>query len=479
MHMFIEQGMRGGISTVGGKRFARANNPKLSDYDPSQAFSYIMYLDANNLYGWAMSRHLPVGGFKWVRTEFLDLKKFENQIRSWRPYQKKGYILEVDLEYPQRLHDLHNDYPLAPEKSKVPRAKYSRYQQELADHLNIEEDDTEKLLLTLNDKKNYVVHYRTLQLYLRLGMKLTKVHRAVSFIQTDWMKEYIDFNTQERAKATTKFEKDLYKLMNNSVFGKTMENLRSRVNMRLVNGDDLKTLRKLALDPLLADWRAFGGNLYGLHMRRDHILFNRPIYMGMCVLELSKLLMYKFYYDHLKVKYGEKCKLIYTDIDSLLLDVECEDFYKEMEKDLHLYDTSDYPKDHPCYSGMNKKVIGKFKDECNGKPIEEVICLRSKMYSIMKGDKKCEKKAKGTAKPVVKYNITHASYQRALFVHESMRHEMDWLQSKDHQIYGVRTNKVSISPFDSKRYTLYVGLRPLAHKSAKRVKGLAATRVPP
>ena len=164
MHMFIEQGMRGGISTVGGKRFARANNPKLSDQDPSQAFSYIMYLDANNLYGWAMSQHLPVGGFKWVRTEFLDLKKFQNQIRLWRPHQKRGYILEVDMEYPQRLHDLHNDYPLVPEKPKVPRAKYSRYQQELADHLNIGEDDTEKLLLTLNDKKNYVVHYRTLQL---------------------------------------------------------------------------------------------------------------------------------------------------------------------------------------------------------------------------------------------------------------------------------------------------------------------------
>ena len=206
----------------------------------------------------------------------------------------------------QRLHDLHNNYPLPPEKSKVPRAKYSRYQQELTDHLNIGEDDTEKLLITLNDKKNYVVHYRTLQPYLRLGMKLTRVHQAVSFIQTDWMKEYIDFNTQEWAKATTKFKKDLYKLMNNSVFGKTMENLRSRVNVRLVNGDDLKTLRKLASDPLLADWRAFGGNFYGLHMRRDHILFNRPIYVGMCVLELSKLLMYKFYYDYLKVKYGDK-----------------------------------------------------------------------------------------------------------------------------------------------------------------------------
>ena len=111
------------------------------------------------------------------------------------------------------------------------------------------------------------------------------------------MKEYIDFNTQERARATTKFEKDFYKLMNNSVFGKTTENLRSRVNVRLVNGDDLKSLRKLASDPLLADWKEFGGNLYGLHLRRESILLNRPIYVGMCVLELSKLLMYNFYYE--------------------------------------------------------------------------------------------------------------------------------------------------------------------------------------
>ena len=333
----------------------------------------------------------------------------------------------------------------------------------MADQLGIGEDDTEKLLLTLNDKKNYVVHYRTLQLYLRLGMKLTKVHRAISFNQSNWMEEYIDFNRKERAEATTAFEKDLYKLMNNSVFGKTMENLRSRVNVRLVNGDDLKTLRKLASDPLLADWRELGGNLYGLHMRRDQILFNRPIYVGMCVLELSKLLMYEFYYDYMKQKYGDKCKLLYTDTDSLLLDVECEDYYKDMEKDLDRYDTSDYPKDHPCYSGKNKKVIGKFKDECNGKPIEEVICLQSKMYSIEKGDRKCEKKAKGVSKPVLKYDITHASYRRALFAHESMRHEMNRLQSKDHQFYGLRQNKVSISPFDSKRYIQDDGIHTLAY----------------
>ena len=145
------------------------------------------------------------------------------------------------------------------------------------------------------------------------------------------------------------------------------------------------------------------------------------------------------------------------------MDLETEDFYKDLEKDLYLYDTSDYPKGHPCYSGMNKKVIGKFKDECNGKPIEEVICLRCKMYSIVNGDGKGTKKAKGTSKPVLKYNITHASYRRALFAHDSMRHEMDRLQSKDHKIYGVRTNKVLISPFDSKRCIQDDGIHTLAY----------------
>ena len=123
MHMFIEQGMRGGISTVGGKRFAKANSPQLDGYDTNLPFSYIMYLDANNLYGWAMCQHLPVGDFKWMKTEGLDLKKFENAIRSWKPDRKRGCILEVDLEYPQELHNLQNDYPLAPERAKVPKEK--------------------------------------------------------------------------------------------------------------------------------------------------------------------------------------------------------------------------------------------------------------------------------------------------------------------------------------------------------------------
>ena len=283
-------------------------------------------------------------------------------------------------------------------------------------------------------------------------MKLTKVHRVLAFTQENWMEPFIHFNTEKRKKAKSNFEKDFFKLMNNSVFGKTMENLRNRVTVELVRGDDEKKLRKLTSDPLFAGWRLLGENLFRIHMRKDHILFNRPIYIVMCVLDLSKLLLYDYYYNYLKPKYGENCQLLYTDTDSLLLHVHCEDFYKDMGEVLHLYDTSDYPKDHPMLSYVNKKVPGKLKDEVNGKPIQEVVCLRSKMYSILLDDDTNTREAKGTKKCVVKKVITHQNYKDALFEKKSLKHEMKRFRTENHVIYTQHINKTSLSPFDSKRW---------------------------
>ena len=176
MHLFIERGMRGGISTVGEKRHAKANNKYMKDHDQSKEFSYIIYLDANNQYGWAMSQCLLTGNFRW-----LEKMPTEKQIMSWKKDRKVGAILEVDLEYPEELHDLHNGYSLAPERSKVPATWLSECQQKLAKELDIANDEVEKLLLILKDKKNYVLHYRNLQLYLKLGLKLTKVHSVLTF----------------------------------------------------------------------------------------------------------------------------------------------------------------------------------------------------------------------------------------------------------------------------------------------------------
>ena len=189
-------------------RHAIANNPQMENYDPEQPTSYLMYLDSNNLYGWAMSQAMPTGGFQWV--------EFTEKLLETPANATNGYILEVDLAYPHELHPAHNDYPLAPEKLKVEKHWMSPYQQKLIDELGVS-FECKKLVPNLQPKIRYVLHYRNLQLYLSLGMQLTKVHKVLAFHQTPWMAPYIAKNTELRKLAKNDFEKDFFKLMNNAV----------------------------------------------------------------------------------------------------------------------------------------------------------------------------------------------------------------------------------------------------------------------
>ncbi|KAL9979617.1 hypothetical protein ACROYT_G017300 [Oculina patagonica] len=363
MHLFVERGIRGGISMVS-RRHAKANNPYVEGYDPSQPKKYIMYLDANNLYGWAMSKPLPKSGFRWKK-----VMPTEKQIMTKKSFAKAGWILEVDLEYPAELHEKHNSYPLAPEKKKINKDLFSPYQKELIKNLDLDLPDSEKLVLTLEDKSNYVVHYRNLQFYLKQGMKLKKVHRVLEFEQECWMEPYIKMNTEFRKKAKNDFEKNFYKLMNNSVFGKTMENLRNRVDIKIARSDETNKIRKLVASPLYSRHVLFSNDLVGIDMRKSRLILNKPVYTGMSILDISKILMYDFFYNEIKMEYGKRCELLYTDTDSLLLEIETEDIYEDIYRNKTLYDTSDYPKEHPLHSNENKKVLGKMKDECAGTPI--------------------------------------------------------------------------------------------------------------
>ena len=453
-HLFIEKGMRGGISMVS-KRYAKANNPLIEGYKSSKPNTHILYLDANNLYGWAMSQPLPTGGFQWVD----DCDRLTETIIEHPTDSREGYILEVDLEYPGELHVAHNAYPLAPERMTVKKEWMSDYQHGLLD-AGVE---VEKLVPNLYNKNCYVLHYRNLQLYLSLGMRLTKVHRALSFQQSCWMEPYIRLNTELRTAADNDFEKDLFKLMNNSVYGKTMENLRNRVDVKLVRADESDRLRRLIASPRYARANIFDDDLAAIQMHKSCLKLLKPVYVGMCVLDLSKHLMYDFYYNELKKQYGEHCQLLYTDTDSLLLEIQTENVYEDMGASASLYDTSNYPKDHPQYSEENKKVVGKMKDECAGRLIAEYVGLRPKMYSILKADDKEIKKAKGVKRSVVSNEIRHKDYNEALFDKKTFRHSMDVLRSKGHHIFGQRLNKISLSPFDSKRWISENGIDTLAY----------------
>ena len=198
-----------------------------------------------------------------------------------------GYILEVDLKYPKELHESHNDYPLAPEKLTVTNNILSNYCKSIADKYEIKVGHIKKLIPNLSNKNKYVLHYRNLQLYLSLGMKLTKIHRALQFKQSDWMKKYIDFNTKKRMSATNDFEKDFFKLMINSVYGKTMENIRKRINVRFVNNK--KGFLKYTSRPTYVT--LFNKNFAAIHEIKPVLILNKPIYVGFKVLDLSKWLM--------------------------------------------------------------------------------------------------------------------------------------------------------------------------------------------
>ena len=445
MFQFIETGLRGGVSYIA-NRYGKANNKYMKEYDEKAPSKYIMYLDANNLYGWAMSQYLPTGGFKWLsqkQIEKINLGKYTDD-------SKKGLILEVDLEYPKELHDLHNDYPLGPEKVKVTNKMLSDYCKKIQKNFNISSGLVHKLIPTLNNKQKYVLHYRNLQLYLNLGLKLKKVHRVLEFNQSSWLKQYIDFNTQKRTNAKNSFEKDFFKLMNNSVFGKTMENLRKRVDVRLVT--DKEKLLKLASKPTYVSSKIFNENLVAVHKIKETLTLNRPAYVGMCILDLSKTLMYDFHYNYIKQKYGDKAKLLFTDTDSLTYEIQTDNSYKDFMKDKDKFDNSDYDKESPFYNTANKKVIGKFKDEACGIPVIEFVGLRSKMYSYVKDDSKGCKTAKGIKKNVIKNNLTHENYKTALFNNKQMQHTMKTIRSSKHELGSYEINKISLSCFDDKRF---------------------------
>ena len=388
MLLMVEEGIRGRICHSI-PRYAKANNKYMKNYNDNEEWSYIQYLHANNLYGWAMSKKLPVNGFKWIGNNEIN----EDFIKNYNENDNKGYILEVDVKYPKRLHKLHSDLPFLSERMKI--------------------DKCNKLICNLFKKKKYVTHINSLKQTLNHGLKLKKIHRMIKFNQEAWLKPYIDMNTELRKAAKNDFEKDLYKLMNNSVFRKTMENIRKHRDIKLVTID--KKRSKLVSEPNYHTNNLISEDLSIIEMKKTKVKMNKPIYLGLSTLEISKILMYEFWYDYMKPKYNDNVKLCYMDTDSFIMNIKTNDFYEDIANDVeNRFDTSNYEVNRPSPTGKNKKVIGLMKDELGGKIITEFVTLRPKTYSFLTDDVKEDKKAKRTKKCVIKKMIKFNDYKKCL-----------------------------------------------------------------
>ena len=300
-----------------------------------------MHVDANNLYGYGMSQKLPINNFKFE----TDLSIFtENFIKNYNEQSNTNYLLVVDVIYPTNLYKEHRDLPFLPYRGNVNKVN--------------------KLLWGLSDKNNYSIYICALKQALNHGLILKKVHAVISFTQDAWLKPYIDMNTQLRMKAANDFEKDFYKLCNNSVYGKTMENVRKHRDIQLVTTNKKRSI--LASEPNYHSTKYISEDLLIMEMKKREVYMNKLIYLGQVILDLSKILMYEFWYDYLKPKYGKNIKLCYMDTDSFAMRIKTDDFDKDISNDIDKwFDTSNYDKniDRPLQKGINKKVIGKFKDE--------------------------------------------------------------------------------------------------------------------
>lgn len=438
IYEMIEKGIRGGLAQCS-LRHAKANNIYVPNFNDDEVSSYLIYLDCNNLYGYALKKKLPISDFTLLRKDEIDA--FD--VQSVSDDGKYGYILEVDLTYPRHLHDSHRDLPFAPEKLKPPGGK------------------TVKLIANVYDKYNYVIHYTHLKQCLKHGLGLKKIHKILKFKQDNFLETYIDLNTKLRQASTSAFEKGFFKLLNNAVFGKTIQNKRKQVDVKLVTkwkDTDNSTKKQLCAEDLIArpnlkSVTIFSENFLAIQLKPEKLILDKPIYIGFTVLEYAKQHLYNFHYDFIKTKYSNKVKLCYTDTDSLLYLIETENVYRDIRDNLSEFDTSNFEKDNPyAIPKINEKIPGLFKDELGGLVITEFVGLRAKLYCI-KSVKTTIKKAKGISKPVVKkLDLSH--YNDVLYSNKILKCKMNIIRSIKHVLYSQQMNKIALSGTDDKRQVL-------------------------
>jgi len=459
MYEWFESGIRGGMAFVNQHHAEREVNK-----------SELLYIDVNNLYGWALSEPLPYSNFKWIN----DPTRLEYLIANIQDFDFEkdcvGYVFEVDVYIPDELHDTLDQLPLFPSHEIPPPQIFNN---------GIKNGNkVKKLIMSHKEKHNYIIHARLLQLYIELGAHVIRIHRAVQFNQKPVFKEYISLNTDKRSSTTDEFKRNYYKLRNNSLYGKTCENVRKHRQVKLCN-----TPEKLIAANSSTRMRrsvSIAEDLVAVFLGKSNIKLEKPIYIGQAVLDLSKLLMYRLYYKNLtnyaKQWTNGQITIIGGDTDSFFLhlqNIPLRGLLSKMKED-QLLDTSNFPSTDPLYSNAIASKIGCVKDECAGQPMKEIIMLQPKCYSvILSNEGKSIKRAKGVQRVVLRTELQHENYRDiynqfgAIFqnpndddddeqvvdmaINPPLIKRQRRIGSEKHQLYTYEYRKVALACRDNKR----------------------------
>jgi hypothetical protein len=456
MVLMVESGLRGGVSYVATRHAAVP-----PDYDPATTPGGLLYIDANNLYGYCMMSHLPLKDFKWMWKSDYDKIDWLAQ----REDQDVGYILEVDLEYPPELHDKHDSMPLCPEKYEIDADELSRYSTYCHTAIHGGKPySASKLCGTLHAKKRYTIHYTYLKLCLEEGMILSKVHRVIKFTQAPFLKDYIENMTQKRKEATTEVKRSLYKYLINSIYGKMAQAVRKYLTVKFILKEHL--LNRYLTHPCHMSHRIIGPTCVAFFRKDKTVTLDKPYAVGFSILEKSKRLMGGLYYKFIQPALGghENVNVLMSDTDSLVLQFGNQVRADALEKLKPVMDFSNYPKLHPLYDPTRKSVPGFFKDENAGTPLIELAALRAKCYAMRTLDKSTTARCKGIKKTVVK-EFKIDMYKNCLAKVVVTRAVMHRIQARNFKISTLRIRKVCMSSFDDKRHIHVCGLHSLAYGS--------------
>ena len=455
---FFQKGIRGGMSYVC-KRKSIVNLPGMETYKEDKHKRTIFYTDANNLYGSAMMAPMPRGGFKWLKKwqpPTLRGSSFKEQMEEIEEEWSTNYVLEVDAIFPESKHDKMSDYPFLPESIVPPGGKFP------------------KLINHLGRRERYVLSFEMYLLAKMEGVQFPQIHRVLEYEQSKWLAPYINMNTEMRRKATTQFEQDYYKLMNNSVYGKWMEDVTKYIDFELFTNQNSKKYKKLhhrqpykikrsvvyhrclqhEQNPKYAESCSENDScVVGMEKKKMKVKLNKPIYVGFKVLEVSKLIMYQMYYHVFQEQFGSRMKLCLHDTDSFIFEIESENLDQELYSIREHMDLSNYPLDHPLFDPSNKKVPGKMKNEYPDQQIKKFIGLRSKCYCLEVEEDE-EKRAKGVKKSVIKKELSLQDYENCLEKQEAVYRDITLLRSQKQTIYTIQQRKLALSSLDDKRYII-------------------------